>query len=62
MAETECGCFRPGTDNGAECGLQADERDPLQMRRLWSGDYDNEEVCRCPCHVDFEDDESEVHF
>jgi hypothetical protein len=54
---SECGCFAPGPGNGAECGLQADERDPFQMRRLWSGDYDEEEVCRCACHIEWEDED-----
>jgi hypothetical protein len=55
---SECGCFSAGPGNGAECGLQADERDPRQMRRLWSGDYDDEEVCRCACHVEWGDEDA----
>src|SRR2546423_8122019 len=48
----DCGCFSPGPGNAAECGLRADERDPRTMRRLWGGDYDDEELCRCDCHAE----------
>jgi hypothetical protein len=48
----DCGCYKPGPDNAVECGLRVDERNPFAVRRAESGNYDNEEVCRCDCHAD----------
>lgn len=58
-ASDDCGCFAPGPGSAAECGLRADERDPDTMRRLWGGDYDDEELCHCDCHdepADYDDE------